>query len=121
MRPKTFKDLIIKSPISCDSDKKGGSSTLYDPRRCEANSQKISNFQTKLMQKYKRIGFAHAIYLNLVAKSTTQYGHFVIDSTLSHQLLPLESHITVITYYSCFHLNHILRIFNMSNKIVLPT
>ena len=95
MRLKTFKDLIIKSPIRSDSDKKGGSSTLYDPRRCEANSQKISNFQTKLMQKDKRIGFAHAIYLNLVAKSTTQYGHFVIDSTLSHQLLPLESHITV--------------------------
>ena len=37
-------------------------------------------------------------YLNLVAKSKTRYGYFVIGSTLSHQqLLPLESHITVIT------------------------
>ena len=32
-----------------------------------------------------------------MAKSKTQYGDFVIGSTLSHQLLPLESHITVIT------------------------
>ena len=30
------------------------------------------------MQKDKRIGFAHAIDLNLVAKSKTQYGDFVI-------------------------------------------
>ena len=49
------------------------------------------------MQKDKRIGFAHAIDLNLVAKSKAKCGDFVIGSTLSHQLLPLESHITVIT------------------------
>ena len=49
------------------------------------------------MQKDKRIRFAHAIDLNLVAKSKTQYGGFVTGSTLSHQLLTLESHITVIT------------------------
>ena len=30
------------------------------------------------MQKDKRIGFAHAIDLNLMAKSKTQYGDFVI-------------------------------------------
>ena len=93
----TFKDPIIKSPIRNDSDKKGVSPTLYNLRRCEINIQKISDFQTKLIQKAKRIGFSHAIDLNLVAKNKTQYGDFVTGSTLSHQLLPLESHIIVIT------------------------
>ena len=37
----------------------------------------------KLMQKDKRTGFSHAIDLNLVAKSKTQNGDFVICSTLS--------------------------------------
>ena len=49
------------------------------------------------MQKDKRIGFAHAIDLNLVAKSKAKCGDFVIGSTVSHKLLPLESHIAVIT------------------------
>ena len=39
----TFKDPIIKSPIISDSDKKGVSSTLYNPRLCETNIQKISD------------------------------------------------------------------------------
>ena len=51
----TFKDPLIKSSIRSDNDKKYFSSTLYDPRRCETNIQKISDFQTKLMQKDKRI------------------------------------------------------------------
>ena len=96
---KTFKHPIIKTPIRSDSDKKGVSSTLYDRRRSETNILKISDFQTKLKQKDKRIGFAHAIDLNLVVTSKTQYGDFVIGSTLSHQLLSLESHITVITNF----------------------
>ena len=76
--------------------KKGVSSSLYDPRRCETDIKKISDFQTNIIQKYKRIGFVHAIDLNLLAKSKTQYLHFFIVSALAHQLLPLESHITVI-------------------------
>ena len=76
----TFKDPIIKSPIGSDSDKKGVNSILYDPRRCETNIQKISDFKTELIRKGKRIGFAHAIDLNLVAKSKTQYGDFIIGS-----------------------------------------
>ena len=59
----TFKDPIVKSPIRSDSDKKGVSSTLYDPRRCETDIQEISDFKTKPMQKDKTIGFAHAIDL----------------------------------------------------------
>ena len=47
------------------------------------------------MQKDKRIGFAHAIDLNLVAKSKTQYGDFVIGFILSYQLLPLKSHLDI--------------------------
>ena len=42
----TFRDPIIKSRI-----KKGVSSTLYDPRRCETDIKKISDFQTKIIQK----------------------------------------------------------------------
>ena len=42
-KAQTFKDPIIKSPIISDSVKKGVSSTLYDPRLCEANTQKISD------------------------------------------------------------------------------
>ena len=38
------------------------------------------------MQKDKRIGFAHAIDLNLVAKSKTQYGDLVTGFTLSMNL-----------------------------------
>ena len=64
----TFKDPIMKSPIRSDSDKKGVSSTLYDPRQCETKIHKISDFQTKNIEKDERIGFAHAIDLNLVAK-----------------------------------------------------
>ena len=59
--------------------------------------KKVSDFQTKLIQKDKRIGFAQAIDLNLVTKSKTQHGDFAIGSILSHQFLPLESHIAVIT------------------------
>ena len=92
----TIKDPIIKSPIRRDKDKKGVSSAFYDPRRCETNIHKISDFQTKRIEKDESIGFAHAIYLNLVTKSKTQYGDFIIGSTSSHQLLPLESNITVI-------------------------
>ena len=64
-----FKDPIIKSPIRSDSDRKGVSSILYNPKRCETNIQKISDFQTKLVQKDKRTDFAYAMDLNLVVKS----------------------------------------------------
>ena len=56
----------MKSPTKSDSDKKGVSYTLYDHRQCETNIQKITDFQTILTQKDKRIGLAHAIDLNLV-------------------------------------------------------
>ena len=64
-----FKDPIIKSPIRSDSDRKGVSSILFNSKRCETSIQKISDFQTKLVQKDKRIDFAHAIDLNLAVKS----------------------------------------------------
>ena len=64
-----FKDPIIKSPIRSDSDRKGVSSILFNSKRCETSIQKLSDFQTKLVQKDKRIDFAHAIDLNLAVKS----------------------------------------------------
>ena len=86
----THKDPIMKSLIRSDSDKKGISSVSYDLRRCETDIQKISDFQ----KNEKRIGFTHAIDLNLQSKNKTQHSDFVIGFTLSHQLLPLESYIT---------------------------
>ena len=89
---KIFRDPIIKSPIRSDSEKKVQlGSTLYERRQCETNIQKFSDFQTKLIKKDERIGFAlaifcymllyvificnifaHVIDLNLVTKSKTQ-------------------------------------------------
>ena len=86
----THKDPIMKSLIRSDSDKKGISSVSYDLRRCETDIQKISDFQ----KNEKRIGFTHAIDVNVQSKSKTLHGDFVIGFTLSHQLLPLESYIT---------------------------
>ena len=42
----------------------------------------------KLTQNDKRIGLPHATKLHVKGKNETQYGDFVIASTLSHQLLP---------------------------------
>ena len=49
------------------------------------------------MERDKRTRVAHAINLNLKNKYETQCSDFVIGSTLSHQLLVPESHITLVT------------------------
>ena len=51
-----------------------------------------------------------------MTKSKTQYGDFVIGSILSHQLLSLESHITVVT-----NIGHVQQIsYSQHDFIQLP-
>ena len=45
----------------------------------------------------KRIGFAHCIDTSVRKYNSTKYGDYIVGSTLSHQLLPLEHNIKVVT------------------------
>ena len=67
--------------------------TQGDIRRFILRKFLISKKKKKLLKKHERIGFAHAINLNLQGKNDTWYSDFVIGSTLSHQFLLFKSHI----------------------------
>ena len=106
-----FKEPVMTSPVICNnSNKRGIGCTIYDPRRKISTPESITKFQTQLQQNDIRIGFAHCIDPSLNKSCTTKYGEFIIGSTLSHQLLPLESHLQIITnmlqHNSCIYTEH---------------
>ena len=89
-------DPIMTSSIRSACDKKGISSTLYDPRinfsKCNVE-EIICKLQEQLKERDSRIGFVHSIKsIDMIINkfSSTNYGEFRIGSTLSHQLLPFD-------------------------------
>ena len=93
----TLKDPIMISPIRVTMIRKV-LVVLYMTRDdVKPIFRKFLIFIKKLMERDKRTRVAHAINLNLKNKYETQCSDFVIGSTLSHQLLVPESHITLVT------------------------
>ena len=94
------KNIHNKDPIMNLSVKHKGECTLYDPRlkksRLEIRERTLE-LQEGLAQSNRHNGFAHCIDTSVQKTNSTKYGDFIVGSTLSHQLLPLEMHLSVIS------------------------
>ena len=97
----TVKAPILKTSIHKSFDKKGISSTLYDPRlnfNVVNNRSSILRMKEKLRQVNKNIGFCHAIPEAFnVDSEMSKFGAQFIGSPLSYQLLPIERDFVVVS------------------------
>ena len=87
------KEAVMKKTVQKQASKRGISCTLYDP--CINDSRrhfptKMQKMEEALKTKDKRIGFAHCINHSSSEPVNTKYGEFLLGSTLSFQLLPIE-------------------------------
>lgn len=84
-------------------NKKGISSTLYDPRKAshkQVDWEKLDNFQESSKEKHPNIGLACSIPPRDVSQHEqvhTSYGTFVFESTLSFHLNPVDSCTEILT------------------------
>ena len=80
------KDPVMNLPV-----KHKGDYTLYDPRL------KKSRVEIRERTQQLQQGPARASKGLCKKKTSTKYGNFIVGSTLSHQLLPLELHFSVVS------------------------
>ena len=91
----------MKTSIHKNVDKKGISSTLYDPRlnfNLMQNQESILKMKQKLRDIDKNIGYGHVIPTTFnVDSEVTKFGAQYTGSPLSYQLLPIERDFVVIS------------------------
>lgn len=115
----TFKDPIMTSPVRSNNNK-GISCTLYDPRIKGNEKKSMESFKLKLEKKDKRIGFANCLDLTVEQTTKNKYGDFLVGSTLSHQLAPVEQNVLVITNINTISNNSTNNFTQSVNDINLP-
>ena len=126
------KQPVMITAVKKCGDKRGINCTLYDPRLNDSNSDtklRSIELQNKLQQRNSRIGFAQCIDVSTAETIRTKFGEFIVGSTLSHQLAPLQPDIIVLSNISegrgCNHSDYsfvkLPLVFLAANHASVPT
>ena len=89
----SHKEAVMKKTVQKQVSKRGISCTLYDPRITDSSKDlptKMQKMEEALRSKDTRIGYAHCLNRSCIDTVNTKYGEYLVGSTLSFQLLPIE-------------------------------